>query len=59
MFVVFKRSPGGCRGFIRFFEHEIDAADYCDVRDWELLDENGFLWDLDYCEAIDGMKFDC
>lgn len=48
MFVVFKKSPGGCRINIRVFEHEIDAADYCDVRGWELKDENGFLWELDY-----------
>ena len=50
MFGVFKKS-GEDREFIAVFENEIDAADYCDVRDWEMRDEDGFLWGLDYCEV--------
>lgn len=50
MFAVYKKS-GKCRIDIAVFEHEIDAADFCDVRGWELTDENGFVWDLDYREV--------
>lgn len=51
MFVVYRESSGGCREDVMVFEHELDAADYCDARDWEQMDENGFLWDLDYREV--------
>jgi hypothetical protein len=51
MFVVYKKSPGGCRVNIMVFEHEIEAADWCDQQGWELQDENGFVWDLDYREV--------
>lgn len=50
MFAVYKKS-GKCRIDIAVFEHEIDAADFCDVRGWELTDENGFVRDLDYREV--------
>lgn len=42
---------GDWHDFIRVFEHEIDAADFCDVRDWELVDDDGVRWKLDYCEV--------
>ena len=51
MFVVYIKSPGGVRRDIAVFENEIDAADYCDVRDWEYVDENEFVWYLDYREV--------
>ena len=51
MFVVYRESAGGCRVDMMLFEHEIDAADFCDQRGWELTDENGFVWDLDYREV--------
>lgn len=37
--------------FIMVFEYEIDAADYCDSRNWELVDEDGTVWNLDYMEV--------
>lgn len=51
MFVVYIMSGGGCRHNIAVFENEIDAADYCDARGWELVDENRFVWHLDYEEV--------
>lgn len=52
MFAVYKVSPGGVKGdYIRVFENEIDAADYCDVHGWHYLDENRFEWNLDYREV--------
>lgn len=50
MFVVY-REAGSCRVDIMVFEHEIDAIDFCDIRNWELMDENEFVWDLDYREV--------
>lgn len=50
MYGVFKKR-GNSREFIRVFEHEIDAADYCDVRDWEFVDDDGVRWELDFCEV--------
>lgn len=50
MFVAYKKSPGGCRMDVMVFEHEIEAADWCDQHDWWLVDENGFWWSLDYRE---------
>lgn len=51
MFVVFMVSAGGVRHDLAVFEHEIDAADFCDVRDWEWIDDNRFVWRLDYREV--------
>ena len=51
MFVVYRVSGGGVRYDLRVFEHEIDAIDFCDVRDWAFIDENGFEWSLDYREV--------
>lgn len=52
MFGVYKVSPGGIKSdYIRVFEHEIDAADFCDRHDWHWIDENRFEWRLDYREV--------
>ena len=51
MYGVYKKSPGGVKEHIRVFKNEIDAADFCDQHGWELRDENGFLWELDYAEV--------
>lgn len=51
MFVVYMCSPGGVRHNLRLFEHEIDAADFCDIHGWEWTDGNGFVWSLDYREV--------
>lgn len=49
MYGAYKRSPfGAFGGYVRVFEHEIDAVDFCDVRNWEYLDEYGIVWKLDY-----------
>lgn len=53
MFAVYMVSPGGVKGdYIRVFENEIDAADFCDVRGWEWCDpDTRFVWNLDYMEV--------
>lgn len=53
MFGVYKISPmGKKREYIRIFEHEIDALDYCDFHGWEYCDpETRFVWKLDYKEV--------
>ena len=49
MFVVYRKAM-----IVRFdiveFETEDEAVDFCDARDWEMMDENGFVWDLGYYE---------
>ena len=52
MYGVYKVSPGGVKGgYVRVFEHEIDALDWCDQQGWEYCDENRFVWKLDYREV--------
>ena len=38
----------GGKQYIRVFEYELDAADYCDSYDWQYTDEDGKLWQMDY-----------
>lgn len=37
---------------LRLFVTDIEksAKDYCEKNQWQLTDENEFVWDLDYCE---------
>lgn len=48
MYGVYKRSPGGAfGGYVRVFEHEIDALDWCEAQGWEWRDpETRFVWKL-------------
>lgn len=33
---------------------EREAIDICEEYNWEYMDENGFVWSLDYVEDYDG-----
>ena len=47
MYATYKKS-GDKKYYIRLYVEEIEAADWCDVHDWELIDEDGTRWELDY-----------
>lgn len=51
MYAVYKASPAGGIEFIALFEHEIEAADYCDRMDWMYIDDNGDMCTIDYKEV--------
>lgn len=47
-FEVFKCSQNTrLRAFVT--ESEKSAKNFCEQNRWQLMDENGFVWDLDYC----------
>ena len=49
MFTVYRRA-GKVRYDIADFETEEEAIEFCEAWDWEMMDENTFVWDLDYYE---------
>lgn len=49
MFIVFLKS-GGVKQYFTQFQTEAEAESFCKENGWEWLDENEFLWDLDYAE---------
>ena len=52
MFEVYLRSAGGFERVLTTFDDEARAEDFCREMGWEWEDENGFIWDLDYREAV-------
>jgi hypothetical protein len=51
MFEVYKESSGGVKRYVTEFDTEEEAVEFCDSMDWEYVDENRFVWDLDYREV--------
>lgn len=51
MYGVYFVKESGEREYIRVFEHEIDAADFCDYYDGRITGADGFLHEIDYCEV--------
>lgn len=47
MYIVYIKSAGLKRYFTHF-EIEAEAEDFCRAYGWEWVDENGFVWDMDY-----------
>ncbi len=51
MFEVYLKSVGGVKKVLTSFEREDLAEDFCKESGWEWVDDNGFLWDMDYREV--------
>lgn len=52
MFEVFIKSAGVKRHFTEFeTEAEAEAESFCREYGWEWVDENEFVWDMDYEEV--------
>ena len=51
MYVVYKKSKGRGRIYLAVFEHKIEAEDWCDQHNWELVDKNGTSWYLAYVKV--------
>lgn len=50
MFKVQIVSAGGVRYDLICGLTEQEAIDFCEENNWEYMDENCFVWDLDYVE---------
>lgn len=48
MFKVYIESAYGVKKEITEFEAESDAYNFCKDFDWEYVDENMFVWNMDY-----------
>lgn len=51
MFTVYIKSAGGTKKYFTEFETEAEAESFCREYGWEWVDENEFVWDMDYEEA--------
>lgn len=51
MFRVYIKSAGGTKKYFTEFETEAEAESFCREYGWEWVDENEFVWDMDYEEA--------
>lgn len=51
MFEVFIKSAGGIKRHFIEFETAAEAESFCREYGWEWIDENGFVWDMDYEEV--------
>lgn len=51
MFVVYLKS-GRVKRYFYEVETEEEAHRLCEEEGWEWMDENGFLWDMDYEEKM-------
>jgi len=49
MFVVYAQ-VGKVRHWIAEFDTEDEAIDFCNMWNWEMIDDNTLVWDLDYYE---------
>lgn len=49
MYIVYKKA-GKVRREVAEFETEVEAIEFCEAWNWEMMDENEFVWDLYYCE---------
>lgn len=45
------KSAGGTKKYFTEFETEAEAESFCREYGWEWVDENEFVWDMDYEEA--------
>lgn len=50
-FKIILKSPGGVRKELTSFGTEEEAESFCKENGWEWVDENGFMWDMDYEEV--------
>lgn len=51
MFTVYLKSAGGTKKYFTEFETEAEAESFCREYGWEYVDENEFVWDMDYEEV--------
>lgn len=51
MFTVYLKSAGGTKKYFTEFETEAEAESLCREYGWEWVDENEFVWDMDYEEV--------
>lgn len=51
MFTVYLKSAGCTKKYFTEFETEAEAESFCREYGWEWVDENEFVWDMDYEEA--------
>ena len=51
MFPVYIKSAGGTKKYFTEFDTEAKAEIFCREHGWEQLDENEFVWDMDYEET--------
>ena len=51
MFTVSLKSAGGTKKYFTEFETEAEAESLCREYGWEWVDENEFVWDMDYEEG--------
>ena len=49
MYTVYRKAST-VRYEIADFDTEEEAIEFCEMWDWEMMDENCFVWDLDYYE---------
>lgn len=50
-FKIILKSPGGVRKELTSFGTKEEAESFCKENGWEWIDENGFMWDMDYEEV--------
>ena len=50
-FKIILKSPGDVRKELTSFATEEEAESFCKENGWEWIDENGFVWDMDYEEV--------
>ena len=50
MFTVYLKSAGGTKKYFTEFETEAEES-FCREYGWEWVDENEFVWDMDYEEG--------
>ena len=48
---IILKSPGDVRKELTSFGTEEEAESFCKENGWEWIDENGFMWDMDYEEV--------
>lgn len=48
MFTVYIKSGGGAKKYFTEFETEEEAVSFCREYDWHWVDDNDFVWDMDY-----------
>ena len=50
-FKIILKSPGDISKELTSFGTEEEAESFCKENGWEWIDENGFVWDMDYEEV--------
>lgn len=49
MYRIFKTAQT-CKKTVFETENETEALQFCEINQWQLTDEHGFVWDLEYEE---------